>query len=107
MMSVSVFAKENNNDVDLDKNVNEFDIAFAAAIKLNSDNPEDDILPSGSKVKKIVPLFDSDENLIAFYVSFNPTGYAVVNNNKLNPSLIEYGRGDKKDIKKLLMINRK
>lgn len=52
MMSVSVFAKENNNDVDLDKNTNEFDIAFAAAIKLNSDNPEDDILPSGSKVKK-------------------------------------------------------
>lgn len=102
MMSGSVFAKENNNDVDLDKNMNEFDIAFAAAIKLNSDNPEDDILPSGSKVKKIVPLFDSDENLIVFYVSFNPTGYAVVNNNKLNPSLIEYGRGDRKDIEKIV-----
>lgn len=101
MMSVSVFAKDNNH-VNLDKNMNEFDIAFAAAIKLNSDNPEDDILPSGSKVKKIVPLFDSDENLIAFYVSFNPTGYAVVNNNKLNPSLIEYGRGDKKDIEKIV-----
>ncbi len=103
-MSVSAFAAVDNN---LEQNLEEFDIAFAAAVKLNSDNQEDDILPNGSKVKNIIPLYDNNENLRAFYITFSPTGYAVVNNNKLNPSLIEYGRGDKKDIEKIVNSNQK
>lgn len=106
-MNSNVLAIEENSNIDSNQNMNEFDISVAAAIKLNSKNMDDDILPNGSMVKNTLPLYDNTENLIAFYITFNPTGYAIVNNNELNPSVIEYGRGDKKDIEAIANYNQR
>lgn len=109
-MNVNIFGLESNNSFDsygLNRYVDEFDIIFAAASKLNSENLEEDLLPSGSKVENVILLYDDDENVKAFYVSFSPTGYAIVNNNKLNPTLIEYGRGKNENIEKIIREGQK
>lgn len=106
-MNVRALNSELNNPSLLSQSMNEFDIVLAAAVKLNSDNYEDDILYTGSTVRNIIPLYDDKESIVAFYVSFNPTGYAVVNNNKLNLAVIEYGRGTKFEIEKIVNHNKK
>lgn len=77
------------NGGDLD----DLDIAISAAIKLNSEIDEEDILKSRSTIEDIIPLYENRNTKIAYYIKFNPTGYAIVNNNPKNPELIEFGSG--------------
>ena len=79
------------------------DIAISAAIRLNSSNEDEDILKkNGSKIEKIASIYDSKNTRIAYYITFSPTGYAIVNNNPNNPELIEFGYGKNEDIEEVL-----
>jgi hypothetical protein len=95
MSSSAVAADEKTKMDDLDK--------VLIAQRFLSSNEEDTNMWKGvSSVKDIVELYDIDNNVIAYYVSFNPKGYAIVNNNLDNPIALEFGEGDSKPIRKLL-----
>ena len=47
-------------------------------------------------VKDYQPLYDGHNNVIAHYVSFEPSGYVIVNNNIDNPIVLEFSHSSKK-----------
>lgn len=82
------FATENSGTLNL---LSELDAALVAGSVLNSDDPANDILTDNATVDDVVPLYNEAGSIVAYYVSFSPTGYAVVNNNSANPAVIEFG----------------
>lgn len=88
--TTNALAAENNGTSTL---LDELDAALVAGSILNSDDPTDDILTNDSVVDDVVPLYNESGSTVAYYVSFSPTGYAVVNNSTANPSVIEFGAG--------------
>lgn len=56
-------------------------------------------------VKGITNLYDLDDNVIAYYVTFEPTGYAIVNNNLDNSIAIEFGDGNSQVIEEVFKAN--
>lgn len=73
--------------------LNENDALLIASSVLNSSDSTEDILKSGTTAKNVIPLYSQNGTVVAHYVSFDPTGYAVVNNNNANPTIIEFGEG--------------
>lgn len=57
-------------------------------------------------VTSIVPLYNMDDEIIAYYVTFSSNEYAVVNNNTDNPTVIEFGEGTQKYIEDILTASR-
>lgn len=57
-------------------------------------------------VNNIVPLFNMDDEIIAYYVTFSSNEYAVVNNNTNNPTVIEFGEGKQKYIEDVLTASK-
>lgn len=53
-------------------------------------------------VTNIVPLYDLDDAIAAYYVVFSSDCYAVVANNVHNPAVIEFGNGTNQMIEDLL-----
>jgi len=53
-------------------------------------------------IKDIVPLYDIDDNIMAYYIAFENNGYAIINNNLNNPIPIEFGEGDNTSIRTIL-----
>lgn len=84
----NAFAAENSGT---SNSLSELDAALIAGSILNSDDPANDILTADSAVDDVVPLYNEAGSIVAYYVSFSPTGYAVVNNNNANPAVIEFG----------------
>lgn len=82
--------------------IDETDALLIAARALNSDDPTEDVLPLGTTVNDVIRLYNENQNLIAYYVSFMPTGYAVVNSARANPSVIEFGEGANQLIENIL-----
>jgi hypothetical protein len=53
-------------------------------------------------IKDLVPLYDIDDNIMAYYIAFENSGYAIINNNLNNPIPIEFGEGDNTSIRKII-----
>lgn len=96
--SITVFANDLTSFVK--ENLTAADVIVSAAMHLNSSNNNEDILKRGSYLKNITPLYYNGDSVVAYYVTFNPTGYAVVNNNANNPAVIEFGDGVQEEIEK-------
>lgn len=82
----TVFASENiiHNDTDsidsLDVMLTAYRFMSGVAITGDESRGERSICDSTTKVKDFQPLYDNEDNLIAYYVSFQPSGYVIVNN---------------------------
>lgn len=87
-LATSAFAAENGIT---SNSMSELDAALIAGSILNSQDPANDMLTDNAAVDDILPLYNEAGTIVAYYVSFSPSGYAVVNNNCENPTVIEFG----------------
>ena len=44
-------------------------------------------------ITNIVPLYDTENTVVAYYITYSTGVYAVINNNPENPEAIEFGAG--------------
>ena len=58
--------------------------------------------PKESVIAEIIPLYDEFGNIVAYYGKLENGGYAIVNNNIKNPTVIEFGEDDNPLIRKIL-----
>ncbi|MCI8609250.1 MAG: hypothetical protein HFE73_06365 [Firmicutes bacterium] len=63
---------------------------YLAATDLDNEFEKNSIWDNTTGVRKIEPIYDTEDNILAYYVSFLPDGYIIVNNNILNPMAIEF-----------------
>ncbi|MFU0827386.1 MAG: Peptidase-C39-2 domain-containing protein [Lachnoclostridium sp.] len=91
LVSASVIS---TNDIDT------IDMLIAAGTYLNSTT--EPCISGNTYLKQVVPLYNNESKIVAYYVSFTPTGYAVVNNNINNPTVIEFGKGTNETIEDIL-----
>lgn len=96
--NVNTFALDAKNS----NNIDTLDIIIAAATYLNSNDESDACISENTYLKQIVPLHNNEGKIIAYYASFTPSGYAVINNNPNNPTVIEFGKGNNKIIEEIL-----
>ncbi|MCD7880692.1 MAG: hypothetical protein LUG47_03265 [Clostridiales bacterium] len=89
---------DDGSDSDLDV----LDVIISAYIYMNSDDEDMDLWPDVAYVADLVPLYDADGEQVAWYLRLTSGEFAVVNNNKDNPTLIEYGESDNKLIRNIL-----
>lgn len=45
------------------------------------------------RITNSIPLYDIDNNIVAYYITYSTNCYAVINNNSDNPAVIEFGDG--------------
>lgn len=75
------------NSTDLDN----LDVLLSVYRTLSIPDDEGEVfLDSITRITRIIPLYDINDSVIAYYVEFAPSGYAVVNNNINNPVLLEF-----------------
>lgn len=98
-ISLPVFAAENSN-TDMDN----LDVLIAAHNFLVSEDLENNLWPTDLSEVEIVPLYDLNSQVIAYYLAV-PGAYAVINNNIENPVAIEFGDGDNYLIREILDVN--
>lgn len=79
-------------------------VASAAVLKPHVAG-EEPLVPDTAYAKEIIPLYDQDSNIIAYYASFAPNGYTVIYNSKENPTAIEFGANDNMLIREILNNN--
>ncbi|MFI3214934.1 MAG: hypothetical protein R3Y24_16620 [Eubacteriales bacterium] len=79
------------------------DSLVAAGSVLNSNKSEDAMVDGNTVFDDIIPLYDTNDNVVAHYVKLAPSGYAVVNNNKDNPAVIEFGETSNELIEEILI----
>ena len=84
--------------------MNELDILLTANSVLNTDT-EDYWSYSGKNCYDLVPLYNSNDDLVAYYIHLDNGGYAVINNNTENPAVIEFGVSDNPIIREILNAN--
>ncbi len=102
-VAIITFAEENSVNAETSEtSMEKIDALLMASLYLNSSDITEDILVSDSIVKEVIPLYNEISDIVAWYVTFEPTGYAVINNNKNNPIAIEFGQGSKKAIEDIL-----
>lgn len=82
--------------------MDELDILLAAHRFMSGTGKGATIWNNTDSVKQVVPLYDLNDHIIAYYISFYPAGYAIINNNRNNPVAIEFGEGNNTPIKELL-----
>lgn len=99
LMSISAvtFAEEAKS-----KEMDTLDILIAASTYLNLEISTEECISEDTYLEKLVPLFNDIGEVVAYYATFSPTGYAVVNNNVKNPTVIEFGEGNNKTIEDIL-----
>lgn len=85
------------------KDLDTLDLIIAAGSYLNSDISSEKCITEATFLDKTVPLFNTAGTTVAFYINFAPTGYAVVNNNIENPTVIEFGEGNNSTIEQILV----
>ncbi|MBR5949218.1 MAG: hypothetical protein IKZ82_11340 [Clostridia bacterium] len=69
---------------------------FAGSIDSVTNNSDEAVF-----VTDIVPLYDFEKKVVAYYLTFSSDCYAVVVNNKNNPAIIEFGEGVNRRIDEL------
>ena len=83
---------------DMDK----LDVLISANYFLNSDNSDESYWPNTVLNPEIVPLYNLDKTIVAYYLKLQNGGYAVINNNRENPTMIEFGKDDNPLIRNIL-----
>lgn len=96
-MSMTVLASTEEGIV-----MDELDILIATHYFLDSNSEEESFWPDSFSDVKIVPLYNEAEKIVAYYVELEQVGYAVINNNAENPTMIEFGRENNPLIHKIL-----
>lgn len=106
-VNISASATEidaNDEVITANNSLEELDALLIASSVLNAPDIANDILTSGATENDVLPLYNASGEIVAFHVSFEPTGYAVVNNNITNPTVIEFGEGVNQLIDDILKV---
>ena len=82
--------------------MDELDVIVAAAIYLSSEIVEDNLLSEAAHPKEISPLYNFEGEIVAYHITFTTNCYAVVNNNRSNPTVLEFGKEDNPLINEIL-----
>jgi hypothetical protein len=82
--------------------LDETDVMIMAFRALYGDGESENFWPEDESNRIIIPLYDDAYDVVAYYLSFENGGYAVVNNNSTNPAVIEFGSSDNPEIKAIL-----
>jgi hypothetical protein len=101
-MNLQVFAT--SDIVSRERSMDELDQIIVAHNYLAGES-DIDMWKNVKDVKDVIELYDLDENIIAYYMSFEPNGYVIVNNNLDNPIAIEFGDGNNQVIEELIIRN--
>lgn len=91
-IQVSASAEAGSNEMD------EENVLIAASIFMNSKDKENDYWPEQIEVDTLDPLYNSDNEQVAWYLKLSTGAYAVVNNDINNPTVIEFGDEPSKEI---------
>lgn len=103
MLSTVNFTYAASNTNNVSESLDTLDILAAAAFVLNGETTgRQSLIEDDTHLKEIIPLYNNLNEVIAFYVSFFPYGYAVINNSKANPAAIEFGSTDNTFIRDIL-----
>ncbi len=87
--TISAMATEYETDTSLDT----LDTLIAAHIFMASDDPNENYWPDEVRIKRHIPLYSVSGEQVAWYLEFFSGEYAVINNDRNNPSAIEFGEG--------------
>ena len=91
-----------NNQQD---SIDALDILIASYKVLDSE--DNSFWDKTTDIKDFSPLYDyNGEKIIAYYVGFEPSGYAIVNNNINNPVVLEFSPIQSVNIENLLESNK-
>ena len=82
----------------LDTHMSETDVMIMAYYVLHSDDASHNFWPEDYSDRICIPLHDDAYDVVAYYISFANGGYAVVNNNSMNPAVLEFGASDNPEI---------
>jgi len=88
-----------------DKNMDATDVLISASLCLNSNDEESDFWPDGATVDSLKPLYNVDNEQVAWYVKLSTGAYAVVNNDVNNPAVIEFGDAPSDEIEAIYENN--
>lgn len=97
-LCVPAFSMQSESD-EMDK----LDIIISAFYYLNSEDSTSELISEKSKIDKIIPLFNVEGEVVANYITLMPKGYAVVNNNINNPTVIEFGDDRNSNIEEIIL----
>ncbi|MCL1949032.1 MAG: hypothetical protein FWF59_04795 [Turicibacter sp.] len=95
--TVSAYNKDNTRETDMSY----LEVLSSAAIFLNIDTGEGALLSPGVSEYQIIRLYNLDDEVVAFYVRI-ADNFAVINNNRYNPAMIEMGEGGNPLIEEIL-----
>ena len=84
--------------------MDDLDVIIASHYFLKSKD-EENFWTNSLENAEVVPLYDTKQNITSYYVEFDNGGYAVVNNNIENPTVIEFGDGNNPLIRNILNQN--
>lgn len=91
------YAKENSLDT--------LDLLIVSYYYLKSSNEENNLWPDDDvRIKYQIPLYNSNNDQIAWYIELTSGAYTIINNNKQNPSIVEFGDSGNKLIHNILQI---
>lgn len=76
---------------DSSKELDSTDVVIMANYYLSSKLIDNNKTTNNLDVDSILPLYSSEGNIVAYYIDFLDSSYAVINNNKDNPEAIEFG----------------
>ena len=79
------------NNAIVDNGMDTIDLLVAAFMHMYSADKTRNLWPDEVIVERKIPLFSPDGKRIAWYVEFTSGAYAIINDNKENPSVIEFG----------------
>lgn len=83
--------------------LDDLDAILAARFYLFSEEEDMNFWSDDLAGIQIIPLYNIDGDITAYYVELaNDVGYAVINNNTNNPAAIEFGAGNNPKIKAIL-----
>ena len=63
---------------------------------------EDAMWDSIDGISSVEPLYNLDKEIIAYYLTFEPSGYVIINNNQQNPVIMEYSSEDYFELDQLI-----
>jgi hypothetical protein len=87
----SNYSKETNSDNTSPNSIDELDAMIVACTALAPIKDGDDFQKLTIENRIFLPLYDVAGTVIAYYLEFEDVGYAVINNNRDNPAVIEFG----------------
>ena len=101
---ISIFDISTSAEESSDTNMDELSILLTANSVLNTETDDYWTYSDGDQYE-IIPLYNKQNEISAYYVHFSSGGYAVVNNNINNPVVLEFGEGDNNQLQEIINNN--